>query len=79
MMKMKKITIDKFTPFRLEWNCINGFILELFCIEGKLFKLEGERCLFGINWSPSFLYIDLFFKMFEIYDKNEYNITEYEK
>jgi hypothetical protein len=76
---MKKITINKFTPFRLEWNSYNGFILEIICIDGKLFKLEGERCLFGINWSPSFLYIDLFFKMIEVYDKNEYYESEYEE
>jgi len=76
---MKKIKIERFTPFRIEWNNYNGFILEILYFTGKFIWFEGEGGFFGINLSPKFLYVDIFFKVHKLYDKNEYKNDDYEK
>jgi hypothetical protein len=75
----KMISINRFTPFLLEWNSHNGFIFEIFYFDGKFIWFEGEGGFLGINWSPAFLYLDMFFKTRKLYDKNDYKDSNYEK
>ncbi len=60
--------MNRFTPIRIEWNCYNGFIFELFHME--LYKpVNIDNALFGLNVSKDFLYIDIFFMQIKFFDK----------
>ena len=49
------------------WSFYNGFHLDILFISCK--KFEGS--LFGINFGGTFLYIDILFFNFKIYDKTD--------
>lgn len=64
-----------FKLINIEWNDLNGFILELFYID----KGCIDSCLFGLNISKSFIYIDLFYKNISIYDKLNWKLDSIAK
>lgn len=64
--------MNKISIIGLEWNCYNGFTFNILLLE--LFKpINIDSALFGINFSRRFLYIDLLFITFKIFDLNEYS------
>jgi hypothetical protein len=62
-----------FTLIKLEWNSINGFIFECLRLDFKINDIFYDITLFGIDTSfKTFLYVDILFKRFKIYDKTDY-------
>ncbi len=60
--------MNRFVPICLEWNCYNGLFFHFFHLE--LYRpLNIDGSLFGFNVSSSFLYIDIFWINFKIFDK----------
>ncbi len=60
--------MNNFTLINLEWNCYNGFIFKFLHLE--LYKpIDIDNSLFSINFTGDFLYIDILFKTFKIFDK----------
>lgn len=54
--------MEKLQLINIEWNCYNGFMLEVLCI--------NDKCLFGINSAyKSFFNMHLFFMLIPIYNK----------
>lgn len=62
------MTIEEFTPIRIEWNSTNGFMFLIFSVEAEG-KINVNNSLFGIHWSPDFLLIELFYRNIKVYDK----------
>lgn len=58
--------MNRISIIELEWNCYNGFIFKVLEFEPKRYI---DRALFGISFSKSFLYVDLLFFSFKIFDK----------
>lgn len=52
----------------IEWNAWNGYQLTI--LE---FEKEETRSLFSLQFSNNFLYIDLLFFKFKIFDKTDKN------
>lgn len=55
--------MERFELISIEWNCYNGLIVSLVGI--------NDSALFGFNFGWEFLYIDIMFFSFKIYDKNK--------
>jgi len=57
----------RFIPFKLEYNCYNGFMIGIFEIEwGNL-----ESSLFHVGLSKDYIYLQLLFINFEIWERYE--------
>jgi len=61
--------INNFIIFCSEWSSWNGFVLHLFHYDGDIFNRSLDNSLFAINLSKNFLYIDIFFMSFKIYNR----------
>ena len=77
MKKIKKLLlkiksfIETLTiiPLHIEYGYINGFVFQVFGIDNLL--MYEERSLFEINFGGTFLYIEILFFNFKIYDKTD--------
>ena len=56
--------MDRFTLFNCEWNCFNGFILQILTV-----GIQCDRSLFSVNFSKEFLYLNLLFTEIKVFDK----------
>ena len=54
------------------WTCYTGYFFEILNIECWK-PVDIDNCLFGIRFSKSFLFIDIFFFTITIFDKNPLN------
>ena len=61
--------INNFILFCCEWSNWNGFVLHLLHYDGDFFNKPLDNSFFSINFSENYLYIDLFFMSFKIYDR----------
>lgn len=61
--------MNRLNLINTEWNCYNGFIFKI--LEVESYKPNLDSALFGLNFSRRFLYIDLFFFNFKVFDRNE--------
>lgn len=62
--------MNKLILFNTEWNCYNGFMLELFSLD--IYKpINMERSLFAIYFSKRFLYIHILFIKCIFFDLNK--------
>ena len=52
--------------FSTNWN---GFVFHLLHYDGDFFNKPLDNSFFSINFSENYLYIDLFFMSFKIYDR----------
>jgi hypothetical protein len=59
--------MNSFTPIWLEWNCYNGFVFQFFNIESYK-PINMDASLFGISLSKRFLYIDILWMNFKVFD-----------
>ena len=62
--------MKKFTLINIEWNSWNWFIIELLGVDSGHWSGD-ERHLFYANVSHRFLFIDLFWFKFKIFDKTD--------
>lgn len=58
--------MNRITPICLEWTAWNGFTLSIFEVETNMID---NKSLFSIYFSRSFLYFEIAFKTFKIFDK----------
>ena len=59
--------MNEVTLFKVEWNCWNGFLIDVLYIDSYK-PVNVDSALLGINFSREFLYIKLFFVTVKIYD-----------
>jgi hypothetical protein len=56
--------MNRITPIHFEWNCLNGFIIQILGID-----IREERSLFGLYFSKDFIHIELLFFYIEIWNR----------
>ena len=59
----------KLSLINIEWNHINGFEFSILNQECEWSDVNGA--LFGLYFSKNFLYLDVFYKTFKIFDKTD--------
>jgi hypothetical protein len=61
--------MTRYTLIQLEINRYNGFIFSLFYVECEW--SDTDSALFGLYFGKNFLYLDIFYKTFKIFDKTD--------
>ena len=70
LIKIKNfIRTSSIILLRIEYGYINGFVFQVLGVDNLL--IYEERSLFEINFGGTFLYIDILFFNFKIYDKTD--------
>ncbi len=63
--------MNSVTLFDFSWTCYNGYILTILNIESHK-PVNMDSALFAVNVCRTFLYVDILFFKFKVFDKTKY-------